>query len=398
MSPSRSGFSWAPLLLPAYAPAVAASSGHGAVLAVLAIRALDLGATPDVAALVVAVFGVGSLLSSLPSGTAVARLGERRALVVAGLIDAAAMVVGWRTESLVALAITALLSGATWSVYLLARQSFLIDVVPMDRRARAMSLLGGSHRLGMLIGPLLGAAVIHRFGLAAVFALAAVASLLAALASALIPDVPASRDVEPTHLSQVLRRHRHTLVTVGSAVLIISGTRQIRMLVVPLWAHHIGLSAAAASLLLGIAAAVDLALFYPSGWIMDTFGRTGVATACVAVLGAGVAGVPLTQTFAALLVVALFMAVGNGLASGIVMTLGADNAPTVGRAQFLGAWRLCSDVGNSGWPAGVSALVAVLPLGVACLATGAATLASAWWVAWWVSRSERRRRARLAAS
>jgi hypothetical protein len=41
----------------------------------------------------------------------------------------------------------------------------------------------------------------------------------------------------------------------------------------------------------------------------------------------------------------MLIAAGNGLGSGIVMTLGADTAPTRGRSQYLGAWRLCGDVG-----------------------------------------------------
>ena len=38
--------------------------------------------------------------------------------------------------------------------------------------------------------------------------------------------------------------------------------------------------------------------------------------------------------------VALLLGFGNGLGSGIVMTLGADFAPARGRAEFLGVWRL----------------------------------------------------------
>jgi len=38
--------------------------------------------------------------------------------------------------------------------------------------------------------------------------------------------------------------------------------------------------------------------------------------------------------------VMVLIAVGNGLGSGVVMTIGADTAPTVGRSQYLGGWRL----------------------------------------------------------
>src|SRR5690606_42117811 len=46
-----------------------------------------------------------------------------------------------------------------------------------SHRARGMALLGGSMRLGILIGPLLGAGLIHLLGVRSVFVLAAGASL-----------------------------------------------------------------------------------------------------------------------------------------------------------------------------------------------------------------------------
>jgi len=80
------------------------------------------------------------------------------------------------------------------------------------------------------------------------------------------------------------------------------------------------------------------------------------------------------------------IACGNGLGSGIVMTLGADAAPVEGRSQFLGAWRLCGDIGNTGGPLLVGALAAVAPLGVACVTVGLLALAGAGWVGLWTRR------------
>ena len=65
------------------------------------------------------------------------------------------------------------------------------------------------------------------------------------------------------------------------------------------------------------------------------------------------------------------MAIGNGLGSGIVMTLGADTAPVEGRAQYLGGWRLCGDLGGSGGALLVGAVAAAAPLAAACLVMGA---------------------------
>ena len=88
----------------------------------------------------------------------------------------------------------------------------------------------------------------------------------------------------------------------------------------------------------------------------------------------------------------VLIAVGNGLGSGIVMTIGADTAPTVGRAQYLGGWRLCGDIGNSGGPLLVGAVAAVAPLAAACVVIGALGLLGTGWVGYWTRRLDRQLR------
>ena len=71
---------------------------------------------------------------------------------------------------------------------------------------------------------------------------------------------------------------------------------------------------------------------------------------------------------------------------------GADTAPVVGRAQFLGGWRLCGDIGGTSGPLAFSALAAVLPLAAACVVVGLVGLAGAGWVGHWTRQLDVRRR------
>ena len=65
------------------------------------------------------------------------------------------------------------------------------------------------------------------------------------------------------------------------------------------------------------------------------------------------------------------MGVGNGLTSGLVLTLAADAAPGEQRGQFLGAFRLWADSGTLAGPLLVSAVAAVAALVPAVLVIGA---------------------------
>lgn len=376
--------------VPAFAPTVVNAVGHAAVLPVLALLARDLGASVGQAAFVVALLGLGSLVASLPAGALVARVGERRGLALAGVLEAVAMAAAALAPNLALLGLSAFASGMAWTVFLLARQGFLIMVAPAHMRARAMSTLGGSHRIGGFLGPLLGAALLAGTGsLRSVFWLAAAMALLATLIVLLAPDLTRDGDAPPQAAQPpggplgvlaVLRRHHRVLLSVGSVVVVIAVARSLRATVLPLWADHVGVTASQTSLVFAAAAALEIALFYPAGWLMDRHGRTLVAVTVVVLLGLGVTLLPLASTLPVFTAVALLMATGNGLGSGIVMTLGADTAPEEGRAQFLGGFRLAGDVGASGGPMLVTALSAVVPLATACVVTGALCLAGSLWV------------------
>ncbi len=385
------GFRFRDIWLVAYGPSIVSAIGHGAVLPVLALRARELGADVSTAAAIISLTGVGMLLASLPAGALVARFGERRTLVVAGFVDAGAMTLAALTDSVAALGSSVLLSGVSWTAFMIARQGFMIDAVPASHRARGMSLLGGSFRLGVFIGPLLGAGLIALTDLTSVFWLAATMSVCAALLAGLMPDLGTQSRAEAKaagHVSvwSVIGENRRVLATVGTAVVVLGASRSLRMSLLPLWADHVGISASTTSLIFACAAAVDVAFMWPGGWLMDTRGRMVVAVPVVLSMAIACLLLPLTASVLTVSLVMALIAVGNGLGSGIVMTLGADCAPGVGRSQFLGAWRLCGDIGGTGGPVVVSAVAAVAPLAAACVVVGLLGLGGTGWVAYWTRR------------
>jgi MFS family permease len=394
-------FRFRDIWLVAYGPSIVSAIGHGAIMPVLALRARDLGADVSTAAAIVALTGVGMLLASLPAGALVARIGERRALVGAGFLDAAAMGFAALTDSVLALATAVLLSGVCWTLFLIARQGFMIDVVPVSHRARAMSLLGGSYRVGVLVGPLVGAGLIRLTDLSSVFWLGAVMSVCASLLAATMPDLGeekrAATKASGGHLAvwTVIASHRRVLATLGTAVVILGMSRSLRLSLLPLWADHLGLSASTTSLIFAGAAALDVAFMWPGGWLMDTRGRMVVAVPVVLSMALACLLLPLATTVWSVALVMALIASGNGLGSGIVMTLGADAAPVEGRPQFLGAWRLCGDIGNTGGPLLVSAVAAVAPLATASLVVGLVVLGGAGWVGYWTRRVDVAREAAI---
>src|SRR5690606_40433949 len=79
--------------------------------------------------------------------------------------------------------------GATSSVFMLARQTFLTEAVPAHMRARAMSTLGGIRRVGLFIGPFVGAAAMHFMDMDGAYWVAVLGMLGAGLLSFAIPEL-----------------------------------------------------------------------------------------------------------------------------------------------------------------------------------------------------------------
>jgi MFS family permease len=294
--------------------------------------------------------------------------------------------------------------GMAGSVFGLARQSYLTEAVPVHFRARALSTLGGVMRIGLFIGPFIAAAAIHRWGIHAAYGVGVVALLVSAVLAARVPDLPhhVERRLDPAAaaaslggpaptLRSVTRDNRLVFLTVGVGVLLVSAVRASRQAVIPLWADHLGLEASVASLIYGLAGGIDMLVFYPAGKVMDQKGRIWVAVPSMAIMGVALVLMPLAHGALALLATALVIGFGNGIGSGMIMTLGADYSPSPGRAHFLGVWRLISDLGSSAGPALLSALTAAASLAAGVFTTGGLAFMAAAVLWYWVPRVNARR-------
>jgi MFS family permease len=303
--------------------------------------------------------------------------------------------VGWTlTTSEAVFAGLAFVQGCGWSAWQLARLAYVAEVVPPTLRGRAMSLLGGTNRVGMFIGPFLAALLTHLGGFDGVFIVAMV--LVGAAAVVLFITVPAGRDEENrgvvVPVGEILREHRGVLLTAGLAATALQGLRQARNALLPLWADSIGLSVQTTAVLFGLSLGVELALVYPGGSVMDRWGRKASAVPCLVIMSVGLGSLPLTHGILTLALVAMLLGAGNGLSSGVVMTLGADFAPDAIRVPFLGVWRVLSDIGTAGGPLAVAGATAAITLGGAAVFVGAVGLLAAAYVVRFVPETGVRRR------
>lgn len=369
-------FHFRSIAIAAFGPSLLFSVGQGAILPIIALSARDAGASVALSGFIVGLIGIGSLISNIPAAMIIARYGERLAMVWAAALSVLALILCLFPDRLWLFSSGIFLIGMATSVLLLARQTYLIELVPLAVRARAMSTLGGMRRIGTFVGPFLGAAAVHAMGLDGAYWVAILFIFASGLLAYQIPDLElperrARNAAAAPHVLQILGAHWKVYCTVGFGILLVSALRASRQVVIPLWAEHIGVSPAATALIYGVMASVDMLAFYPAGKAMDQYGRFWVAVPSMIIMGIAMTLIPFTTGIVAFAAACMLMGLGNGLGSGLVMTLGADASPREGRTQFLGVWRMISDVGASGAPALLAVITALAALTPAIFVTGA---------------------------
>lgn len=176
----------------------------------------------------------------------------------------------------------------------------------------------------------------------------------------------------------MLRARLGVLLAAGVGQMLAQTIRAGRSAIIPLYAADVlGSGVGEIGLIVGLAAAIDMSLFYPAGWIMDHLGRKCAIVPSFFIQALGMLCVPFAASFAGLLAVAALIGFGNGLGSGGMMTLGADLAPAEARSEFWGPWRLIGDGGHTGGPIVVGQVADLLALPQAAWAMCMAGLCAA---------------------
>lgn len=335
------------LVLPVYLPSALFSIAEGSLIPIIPASAEKLGADLPTAAMIAGLLMLGTVFADLPAARFVNRFGERRAMMFGSFATAIGILFSVFAESIFFLGLGVFIVGAAHAVFGLARHGYIAETVPFSHRARALSLLGGFFRLGGFIGPVLGAALIAIAGLQAIYVAVAVFSSAAGIIL-LITKSEKMRDTAPNKgggVWNITKRERAKLLNLGTASAILTFARTTRNVGLPLWALHINLDVSQATLIIGLAGALDFALFYLGGKVIDTKGRAWAAVPTLVATGIGLMLIGTSNDAISFLLVAVILAIANSVGSGLVMVIGADLAPADARNEFLAAFRLILDGG-----------------------------------------------------
>jgi MFS family permease len=352
------------LVFPVFLPSFLFSTAEFGIVPSIPASAIGLGGDIATAGAIAGMMMIGRLLADVPAANLVDKLGERKAMIFASLAAALGILSSLFAINLLMLGFGVFVVGAAAAVFGLARLAWMTEHVPIEVRARSLSVLGGMFRAGSFAGPAIGSLLIKYVSLEAVYLLPLV---LCAAAAIILLVTKAEPDLEKNAASiretlRIAKREGKKLATLGSASSILSALRGTRMVGLPLLAVALKIPAEQASMYIAFAGALDFAMFYLSGQIMDRFGRAFAAVPTLLGLGLTHFLVWIAVDGNTFLLLALLMSLANGIGSGVIMVLGADMAPKDKRNEFLASYRLLVDFGDAAAPQLLAALI--IPLGL----------------------------------
>ena len=370
---ASNNFSRLSLVLPIYLPALLLSTGSGIITPTLAIYIKSFELTYTITTIVIAI----SVIGNIPAGILVERIGRRQSMLLGLLMIGVSTLSMGISQNVFHLIGSQLIGGIGNALWMLSRHAYMADVIPLSKRGRSIALFGGVNRIGTFLGKFtaifLGANLRIPFY---IYAVIAILTLLICYFS--IPEtkheVNTKSEKQAPYLRQLLNvsiRHFGLLATAGVGQVCVQTLRRGCHIIIPLYGSDIvRLNATEVRQIEMMSSAVDMSMFPLAGYLMDRFGRRFATIPGISIFATGMVLMPFTSSFHYLLLAAIMMRFGNGIASGTMMTLGADLAPKEGTGEFLGLWRLTGDFGGSAGPVVVGYIADIFGLGYSGFALG----------------------------
>ena len=361
------------LVLPVYLPVIAGTLGMAILVPVLPLYLTDSGLSLQLASVVLAAVGLGAFIGGLPAGALIARIGSQKVMYGGLAILAVSTALLGVTTVAIALAACRLASGAANIGLRLSRQTYVTRRIQPHVRGRAMSLIGGSFRVSLFVGPLLGGLLADGVGFSWTFAIAGALSalgLIPALLSSnrhLAPIDGRARPRRPLGVRTALRRHSRLLLVAGVVPMLVMTAREGRYVVLPLIGNDLGLSVTAVGAVVTVGTAADLLLFPVAGWVMDRYGRLAAMVPAFGLLAIGLVLLGLAGSTAGVVIAGAVIGIGNGLSAGTMLTLGSDLAPEDATGEFLAGMAVLQDLGRIAGPLLVGVVGASIGLGAASI-------------------------------
>ena len=335
--------------------------GFGAIVPVVPLFAQQFGVSQSAIGLTIAVYGLSRFLVNVPAGRIADIHGRRNTLALGGLITVVGTILCAVAPTYTVFLIGRFVAGAGAACVLTGGQIVLADISNNHNRGRVMALYQGVFLVTVGAGAFPGGWLAENVGLSAPFWVsAALAGVVSVLAWFFVPE---TRDIASRSMKSVrgaaaavpvssLAQFKSVVASPGFALISLVGFATVAARtgalfnVIPVFAdEEIGLGAGEIGVGLGAVSIVGLLLVYPSGMLVDRFGRKAVIVPSTVLSSAGMIMFGIATSFETYLVASIVWSAASGISGASTAAYAADIAPQGMTASAMGTFRAISDSG-----------------------------------------------------
>lgn len=337
--------------------------GFGSIVPVVPLYARSFGVPQSAIGLTIAIYGLARFLVNLPAGRLSDRLGRRPTLAIGGLVVVVGNLACALAPGYFWFLGARFIAGAGAALILTASQIVLADISTPERRGRIMSVYSGVFAFAVGIGPYPGGLLAKHFGLSAPFYTFAMLGLFAAiLAWFRVPETRGLRGgsavasvTAPTlsfaaQMRILAAQPGFLLICLVSFSTFFARTGALFNVIPVIGEDRLNLGPDQIGLGLGMISVIGLGLAYPSGMLVDRFGRKAVIVPSTTLTGAAMIVFAVAPAYAWFLLACAVWAIASGISSAAPGSYAADTAPPGMNAAAMSSYRMLADFGYVAGP------------------------------------------------
>jgi DHA1 family multidrug resistance protein-like MFS transporter len=376
--------------------------GFGSIVPILPLYAESFGVSKTAIGLTIAIYGLARFLMNVPTGYVADRFGRREALAIGGSIT----VVG---NLICALAGTYWLflggrfvAGAGAAMVITGTQIIVADISKPENRGRMMSIYMGTFMFAVGFGPLPGGLLGEHISLSAPFWVYCVlGAVVGVLAWTKMPETrglradgtfqePAPRLPFGQQLRLLTSQLGFSLIAIVSFCTFFARTGGLFNLIPTLADNKIGLTSGQIGAGLAMISLMGLLLAYPSGVMVDRYGRKWVIVLSTVISGFSLIAFAQAPNFLWFFVACAMWAISSGIAAAAPSAYAADMAPPGMNAPAMSMYRMLADFGYVAGPLLLGTAADLFATETALYATAAMVIIAGAAFAWLAPETYRR--------
>lgn len=177
------------LILSLYFPSIMVTIGNGILVPILPLYAAGFEISYSIIGLILAGEALGTLIADVPTGMLQNKLGNKQVMIMGFVVTISSVLLLFFAQSISIILILRITAGFGKAMYGVSMHIYIANNIDLFQRGKAIAMFGGSHRLGGLIGPVIGGFIAAMFGIRAPFIAVAITGFIGLLSVILYTQI-----------------------------------------------------------------------------------------------------------------------------------------------------------------------------------------------------------------